>query len=304
MKIMNMRVGSTEGVETEQTLIKEAVQRFGLDADNYSINYIPAGHVKHGDETKDEFILFVVNHQTIEKHIELPEEAQLKPAAIDTIPGALLRSSERSLRRREDKEHTAVFVDIGSRVTTVVFDREGEISFVKQVPIGGERFNDEIASRLNISLGEAQMLRGMLQNSLGSPAPSSDDKKVSAGPQEQLDSDGTFIGTRHKLDVSTREMMVDAIGAAAEELAKEISMCSRYYTVTFRGKRIERAIVSGGEAYETILQNVLRRQLAVQIEVTQPLRGLDTAGTNLANDKRGLFCEWAVAVGLSIKGMD
>jgi hypothetical protein len=32
----------------------------------------------------------------------------------------------------------------------------------------------------------------------------------------------------------------------AEELAKEISLCFRYYTVTFRGKRVEKAIFTGG----------------------------------------------------------
>jgi Tfp pilus assembly PilM family ATPase len=80
----------------------------------------------------------------------------------------------------------------------------------------------------------------------------------------------------------------------------------RYYTVTFRGKRVERAIFAGGEAYENILLNVLRRQLTVEIEVAQPLRGFDLssegAHVNFDSDRRGLLCEWAVAVGLGLKG--
>ncbi|GAI69615.1 unnamed protein product, partial [marine sediment metagenome] len=48
-------------------------------------------------------------------------------------------------------------------------------------------------------------------------------------------------------------MIVDAISAAAEELAREISLGFRYYTGTFRGKRVERAVFGGGEAYEGIL---------------------------------------------------
>jgi len=96
--------------------------------------------------------------------------------------------------------------------------------------------------------------------------------------------------------------MVDAVGAVAEELAREISLCFRYYTVTFRGRRVERAVFSGGEAYEKILLNVLKRQTAVEIEVAQPLRGFDMMNVNFDGDKRGLLCEWAVAVGLSLKG--
>ena len=94
---------------------------------------------------------------------------------------------------------------------------------------------------------------------------------------------------------------MDAIGAVAEELAREISLCFRYYTVTFRGKRVERAIFSGGEAYESILLNVLRRQLPVEIEVAEPLRGFDMLDVNFDSDKRNQLCEWAVAVGLSLK---
>jgi type IV pilus assembly protein PilM len=97
--------------------------------------------------------------------------------------------------------------------------------------------------------------------------------------------------------------MVDAIGAAAEELAKEISLCLRYYTVTFRGKLVERAVFSGGEAYERILLNVLRRHLTAKVEVAQPLKGLDISNVNFDNNRR-LLCEWAVAVGLGLKGWD
>jgi len=110
------------------------------------------------------------------------------------------------------------------------------------------------------------------------------------------------------VDPSTRQVMVDAVSAVAEDLAKEVSLCLRYYTVTFRGRRVERAVFAGGGAYEDILLNVLKRRLAVEIEVAQPLRGFDLSGarTNVHfnSSGRGLFCEWAVAVGLSLKGWD
>jgi type IV pilus assembly protein PilM len=102
--------------------------------------------------------------------------------------------------------------------------------------------------------------------------------------------------------------MIDAISKIAEELAHEISLCLRYYTVTFRGKRIERAILTGGGGYEKILLDVMQRQLTVSVEVAQPLRGFDMsnerANLNFYGDRRGLLCEWAVAVGLSLKGLN
>jgi type IV pilus assembly protein PilM len=118
-----------------------------------------------------------------------------------------------------------------------------------------------------------------------------------------LENSRPFDGIRQRLDTSTRQAVVDAVSAVAEELAKEISLCFRYYTVTFRGKRVERAVFAGGGAYEDILLNVLRRQLTVEIEVAQPLKGFDLMNVDFGGDRRGLLYEWAVAVGLSLKGL-
>jgi len=257
------------------------------------------------DRIKNELILFAADDESIKRHIELLEEAGLRPVGIDTIPCALFRSFERSLQRQEDKERTAVFVDVGGRFTTVVFGRGRDVSFVKQIPIGGENFNQEIAAKLGVSISEAEMLRGKLRAersaSAGPGAPAWASGQSSMG-QDSLGDAKSGKESLAALDVSTRQVVVDAVGAVAEKLAREISLCFRYYTVTFRGKRVERAVFSGGEAYEKILLNVLRRQLAVEIEVAQPLRGFDIMNVSFDGDKRGFLCEWAVAVGLSLKG--
>ena len=295
LKITSLRLPEAEKGDIEQVLRKEVVQRFGLDPDKDIINYVVAGNVQHGDEIKSELILFAADNETIKSHIEMLEQAQLRPVAIDTVPCALFRSFERLLRRQEDEEHTAVFVDMGSWFTTVVFARGGEISFVKQIPIGGEKFNREIAAKLGVSINEAEILRGILRaERLASRAPIRAEKKSNDFGQALADN-------KQEIDPSTRQVMVDAIGAVAEELTREISLCFRYYTVTFRGKRVERAVFAGGQAYENILLNVLRRRLTVEIEVAQPLRGFDMMNVDFDRDRRGLLCEWAVAVGLSLK---
>lgn len=295
LRITSLRLAEAETGEIEQVLRKEAAQRFGLDADKDAINYLVAGSVRRGDEVKNELILFAADNEAIKSHIEMLEQAQLRPVAIDTVPCALFRSFERSLRRQADRERTVVFVDVGSRFTTVVFGRGGEISFVKQIPVGGEKFNRQIAAKLGIDINEAGILRGALRAER--PTGTAYSNSAEWIRKEKLSAVG-------RLDASTRQMIVDAVGAVAEELAREISLCFRYYAVTFRGKRVERAVLAGGEAYENILLNVLRRQLTVEIELAEPLKGFDMMDVNLDSDKRGLLCEWAVAVGLGLKGLN
>jgi len=294
LRITSLRLAEAEKFSIEQALRREVAHRFGLDPDKDSMDYMVAGSVRQGDEIKSELILFATDNETIKNHISMLEEAELRPVAIDTIPCALFRSFERSLRRQEDRDRTAVFVDVGSCFTTVVFGRGEEISFVKQIQIGGQKFTHEIASKLGINVGEAEMLQEALRVDPGLLSLKS--KMPEQAPAENW----------HDIDMSTRQVMVDAVSAVAEDLVREISLCLRYYTVTFRGKRVERAVFAGGGAYEDILLNILRRRLTVEIELAQPLRGFDLSSgrinVNFDSDKRGLFCEWAIAVGLGLKG--
>jgi len=308
LRITSVRVGEAESARIRQVLRKEASQRFGLDPEKDAIHYLVAGNVRQGDEIKNELILLATDNDTIRGHIETLEAAQLRPVGIDTVPCALFRGFERSLRRQEDRSSSHVFVDVGSRFTTVVFARGEKISFVKQIAIGGENFTREIASKLGINVNEAELLRRKLRTersinrSTGTLAPASD--QDTTGTDDRVHTNGVSKGGTG-LDVSTQQVMVDAMRTVAEELAREISLCFRYYTVTFRGKRVERAVFSGGEAHERISLNVLRRQLSVEIEVAQPLRGFDISSertiVDFDSDRRGWLCEWAVAVGLGLK---
>lgn len=283
LKITSLRLNEAESQKAEQVLKREVVQRYGLDPEQDAMDYIVAGNVRQGDEIKNELVLFATGNEIIKNHIDMIEQAGLVPVSIDIIPCALFRSFERSLRRQEDKENAVVFVDIGSCYTTIVFGRGGEICFVKQIKIGAGNFNSEVAAKLGITSREAEVLRKELL--------------AEAAPSNQTD---------HKIDASTRQEMVDSISRIAEELAKEISLCLRYYSVTFRGKRVERAVFTGGGSYEKILLDIMKRQLPVGIEIAQPLRGCEIlkerVNTEMYNNRNGALCQWAIAVGLSLKG--
>jgi len=210
LRITSLRLSEAEKYGIEQALRKEVDHRFGLDPDKDSMDYMVAGSVRQGDEVKNELILFATDNETIKSHIAMLEEAKLKPVAIDTIPCALFRSFERSLRRQEDRDRITVFVDVGSYFTTVVFGRGGEISFIKEIPIGGQLFAREIAGKLGIDVGEAETLQEALRVDPGLFSLKSDlAEQVAAENQNDIDK-------------STRQVMVDAVSAVAEDLAREI----------------------------------------------------------------------------------
>lgn len=271
LKITSLRLPEADVPEADKLLRREAVERFGLDPRTDIINYVLAGSVRQGDDVKNEYILFAADGATIRSHIRMLEGAGLTPVGIDAPPCALFRVFERTMRRQEDREKTVIFIDVGHRFTTVVFGRGGELCFVKQISIGIGQFNEEMASALGIAAPDAELLRFKLQKD-------------------------------EPIDASMRRHVVDALNLTAEQLAAEVSLCLRYYTVTFRGKRVERAVIAGGGAYEQVLLDVLRRHLSVDVEVAEPLRGFALHQDRIDRGHERQSADLTLAVGLTLKG--
>ena len=294
VRVTSLRLADIDEEEIAAALNGEVVHRFGFDPDRDVINYVYAGSIHEGDKVKNELIIFAIENEAIRHHIGMLEEAKLLPVALDTVPCALFRSFERLQRREGDGARTMVVVEVGSQHTTVVFGRGTEISFVKQIPIGGETFNHEVAKALDIGIREAEILRTKLKL----------ESTAGVGLEENK-SDGFYGSAGAAVDPATRQVVVDAVTRVAEKLVNEISLCFKYYMVTFRRNYVVHALFAGEEANENILMNELRRKLPFEVEVAQPLMGFDFVqeGTRIYfdGDQRGLLSEWAVAVGLSLK---
>jgi hypothetical protein len=85
-----------------------------------------------------------------------------------------------------------------------------------------------------------------------------------------------------------------------EELGREVSMCLRYYSVTFRGPGPARVRLLGGEANDPNLSAVLQGVLSIAVEPGNPLHSVDCSAMK-AEDRQGTMCEWAKALGLALK---
>lgn len=271
LQIKNLRLDTADADRIDQLLPDVAAERFDIDSETNEIRYLIAGNVYQGEEIKNEVILFSIDKETIIHHIKTIENAGFTPVGIDTIPCALFRCFQRSLRRQEDQQLVSVFVDVASHFTTVIIGRGRRIIFVKQIPLAGKQINMAVASRLGISIEEAAMLRAKLRNS-----------------------------TSHEIGLTTKQGVIDAMSQVIEQLAKEVSLCFNYYAVTFRGEKPHEVFFTGGEAYEDTLLNALKRHLSVEIKIAQPLRGFDMGKVQFNSEENSAMCEWAVVVGSSI----
>ena len=85
-----------------------------------------------------------------------------------------------------------------------------------------------------------------------------------------------------------------------ESIAREIALCLRYHSVTFRGQRASRVRLLGGESGDPQLLAILNSTLAVKAVAGQPLLGVDCAAMHGFNPAAPSG-EWALAFGLALK---
>jgi type IV pilus assembly protein PilM len=276
--IKNLRLPIIPADELEAAVSFEAKSIFGFDTDDAIVQFLPAGEVRQGNESRQEIIVLAAKNADIENYLQQLNTCGVEVQGLDTEITGLFRSFERFIRRREDEAEVQILIDIGARRTQVIIGKGRDISFYKPVEIGGLHLLSAVSRKLTISLDEARALRQRLLDTETpvEPAP---------GP------------TRRD---PVRQAVFDATRSVAEELGQELAMCLRYFTVTFRGHRPTRARLLGGEATDPQLQAVLNSMLNVPVEAGRPLFSVDTSRMRAA-DRRGPMSQWALAAGLSMR---
>ena len=273
--VKNLRLPQMPVTELPAVVSFEARNVFPFDTDQAKVHFLAAGEVRQGAEVRQEVILLAARNDEINTVVEHLHGAGAIVESLDVEPCAIYRSLERFIRRKEDESDVNVMVDVGARRSQVVIGRGREISFIKPIDIGGFHFHEAVSRKLGISMEEAESLRRRLIET-GEPV----------DPAARRD--------------PVRQAVFDATRSPMEELGREISLCLRYYSVTFRGHRPTKLRLIGGEACDPQLQSLLNAALVIPVEIGRPLYSVNTSRMK-PSDRRGAMCEWALALGLSLR---
>jgi len=271
----NLRLPLMPTAELAAVVNFEARNVFPFDTEKATVHFLPAGEVRQGTEMRQEVIVLAARNDDVNNVVEQLHRSGAVIQSLDVEACAVYRSLERFIRRKEDEGDVNVLVDIGARRSQVVIGKGRDISFIKPIDIGGFHFHDAVSRKLGISVDEAEALRRRL---------------VEAG-------EPTDVASRRD---PVRQAVIDATRSPMEELGREISLCLRYYSVTFRGHRPTKLRLIGGEASDPQLQALLNSALVIPVEVGRPLYSVNTSRMKPA-DRRGAMCEWALALGLCLR---
>lgn len=281
LAIRNVRLPQMPERELRKALLWECQERFGFPVAPDRMYYVNTGEVRQGADVRNEILVMAVSEEAIGRHLEMLDEMTLKPVHVDAEPVALSRTYMRHLRREADESSVSVIVDVGVASSLVVVARGKTILLVKSIDVAGRTLNQSVAAELGLSYAEAAHLR-----------------KGACGDGREAE----FTEGSQQTD-QVQWSVFDAIRGQVETLAREISLCLRYCSVTFRGLRPDQITLAGGEAYDRGLVKLLGEYLDLPCVAGQPLLGVDLGNVDMGSGPRGSHAEWSVVAGLALRDM-
>jgi type IV pilus assembly protein PilM len=290
VQVKSFRLPQMPLEELESAARFEARHLLDLDADHATVHCLAAGDVRQGSDTLQEVIVVAASSQHTDELVELLHRCGLTVDSIDVEPCAIFRGVECFLRRREDEQEVHFLADVGYSGTQVVIGRGRDISFLKTIEIGGAHLNEAVAKGLGLPVEEAEALRRRIGLT---------ELLKEGGAKRDAADAGSVRATGAQEDDSVERAVFDAARSVLEQLARELSLCLRYQSVTFRGQRPTRVRLFGGEAGDTHLRRVLGSAVPIPIEPGRPLLSVDCAG--MGGEAAGDMGAWAVALGLSLR---
>lgn len=133
----------------------EAEQYIPFDLSEVNLDY----HLlnRGGNAETMDILLVAAKHDYIIRYFEAIEVAGLRCAMIDVNGFALANCFEFNYGERRDE--TIALINIGAGVTNLVVVERGNVVFCRDIPIGGNVYNMEIARELGVSAQEAEELK-------------------------------------------------------------------------------------------------------------------------------------------------
>lgn len=263
--VQNIRVARVTGDELAKVVRFEAAGRLPFSSEESEIRYIEADDVKQGDTVRREVVLLACHRPAIDRLLSITRRAGLRPTSIDIEPTAMLRCYGRQYRRDDDRHRRMMFVNIGASSTLAVIARGANAMFIKYIDVGGRHFDEAIARHLKMTDGDAAAVR-------------------------RRDGDRPAL----ERDPEIARGVDEAIRPSLDKLAHELSMCLRYYSVTFRGQPLSQIVLGGGEATDSLAQWLTAR-LDLPCDVGNPLRPFQMGNAT------GRLGQWGVAAGLALR---
>lgn len=241
---------------------------------------------------KMEVICMATSRELVQKLMAGLKAAKVELVGVHSEFHATLRAFETVARRADDKGVPTLYLDVGSSTTKAMITHGKDMVFARLIETGGNALDAAVGAQLKLEGAEARTTRLELEalHTKGT-------KPI--GEQGEA---GVGAGTENQAEGMTRVDLSEPL----EMLTDELCMCLRYHETLFPGKKVERAVFTGGEARHKGLCQHIARSIRLPAQVADPMARITRSGKEPAMglDLRAPQPGWAVALGLCLSPTD
>ncbi len=260
--------------ELSEAVRLDAPAHLGMDQieGGVQIGWMKTGDIHQGDDHRIELLYFGAPTERLEQLAYAFEGAGLEPVGIEPHFVSATRAMTRTLRRTADAETTQLVIDVCQDHSTVLITKGDTLAFSKVVGVGGRAMTDAAMQKLGL-----------------------DDVTVRELRRQRMTKSKDEIS-----DARIERALFDAVRPTMAQIAHEVSLCLRHFSVTFRGTRPARALLIGSEAREPGFDSVIADSVGLETAVGDPFEAIGTDHV-VGGAKYGPA--WAASVGIGIRDL-
>lgn len=272
--------------ELEIAVRNEAEHYVPYSLEDVHIDFAKLAHIEEEGMSRYLVLLVVAQKDFVNNLEHVFRDSGIHLASVDVDTLAVLNALEPSIGAAakidpaapeqapagEEKGEVVAVISIGARTTNVNILKNGILRFCRPIPIAGNNITAVIQNVFKESFAEAERT------------------KIEEGV---LGLDGSDEGDQEFTEV---------VQTTIEELAGEIRRSFDYFKAQTREPLIHRVILTGGTAKLKNLDVFLTNEFGIDVELADPLRGIEVAIPNpeLLED---YLQDFTVAIGLALRGV-
>lgn len=260
--------------DLEKTIQFEAEPYIPFSIPEVNIGFHILGDVVEDGQPKMETVLVAAKKDLIDQRLSVITSSGLRPVIVDVDAFALENAYGTSYPAGQENE-TALLINIGANVTTMIIMENGLSRVVRDVFIAGNTINKSLQRIFDCTFEEAEALKKK-----GQILVTPDEKEATLAQDDQ-----------DALQVS------NTIVTVMKDLVAEIQRSLDFFLSQNPDRQVNRILLCGGSSKITGIDRYFSQELRINVEKYDPFVGL--LGDDLPDpDLRQAF---AVAVGLSAR---
>lgn len=244
----------------------EAEQYLPFPPENGNISYSIIGTNEGGGV---EVIVGAAKKEHVSRMREIVERSKLKVKICDLSSVAFMNVFEHVMGKNI-KERTWLLLDIGSQKTSFIIYKNGQLSFFKEIAIGGLAITEEIQRQMGVNFEEAESLK--------------------------------IHGDGHG---NIPEEIVTIINQVLDTLFAEIRRTVEFWISSTSEEMFDGCMLSGGSSLIPGLAEALEELLETDVEVFNPFEVLALNEKNVSSEDISEISYRGVgAIGLAMRSLD